>query len=90
MLDRRCIELICQYLENRLATSPVVGLDSDLDKAVRIECSVSFFFYSGCQAVRADHDDGVQVVRLGALVFALGGGKLYLSHVLIIGDLGTF
>ena len=59
MLDRGGMKFTRQCLENSLATGTVVGLHFYLDQAVRIECCVSFFFDSVCQAVRADHDNGV-------------------------------
>lgn len=85
MLDGRGIEFVGQCLENRFASGPVIGLDPDLDQAVGIEGSVDFFRDSSGQAVGADHHDRVEMVRFSALIFALGRGKLYLSHVLIIG-----
>lgn len=50
-----------------------------------VEGCVGFFFYIGGEAVATDHDHGVQVVRLGAVNFALGGGKLDVGHAGIIG-----
>ena len=84
------MKLVCQGLKNSFATGTVIGLHFHLDQAMCVERRISFFFYSVCQTVRADHDNDVQVVRFSTLVFTLGRGKLYLSHALIIGDVGLF
>ena len=85
VLDRCGIEFIGQGLEYCFPSCTVIGLNTYLDQPVRIERSVRFFFDSRCQTVRTYHHDSIQVVCLGALVFALGGSELYLSHDLIIG-----
>ncbi len=51
---------------------------------------IDFFLNCFGQALRAEHDNGVKVVCFGAVVFALGGGKLYLSHLSIIGAPGRW
>jgi 23S rRNA (uridine2552-2'-O)-methyltransferase len=85
VLDRGGIQLVCQRLKNRFAAGAVIRLNSHLDEPVGIEGRIGFFFNRVGQAVRAEHDNGVEVVCFGAVVLALGGGKLYLSHVPIIG-----
>jgi 23S rRNA (uridine2552-2'-O)-methyltransferase len=85
VLDRGRIQVIGQRLKNLFAAGPVIGLHSHLDKPVGIERCIDFFLDRSGQAVRANHDDCVEVMRLGAVVFALGRGKLYLSHASIIG-----
>ena len=88
MLDRRGIEFVCQGLEDLLAAGPVVGLHPYLDQTVGVQRRVGFFFNCGREAVGAKHHNGIEVVCFGAVCFALGGGKLYLGHVPIIGAVG--
>ncbi|MDB5891921.1 MAG: Ribosomal large subunit methyltransferase [Polaromonas sp.] len=88
MLDWRCVQFIGQRLKNRFPAGTVVRLDAHLDQPVRVKGGIGFFFDSVRQAVRADHDDGVQVVRLGAMAFSLGRCELYMSHGAIIVGVG--
>ena len=53
---------------------------------MRLQSGISFFLDCIGQAITTDHDNRIQVVRIGAMQFALRGGKLYLRHGLIIGD----
>lgn len=53
-----------------------------------VQGSVSFFFDGVSQPVAADHHHRIEVMRLGAVFFALGRGKLDLGHVGIIGHEG--
>ena len=85
VLDGRRVEFGCEGLKQLFAAGAVVRLNTHFDQAVGVEGRVDFFLDTGGQAVRANHHDGVQVVRISAVVFALGRGKLYLSHSPIIG-----
>ena len=84
VLDGRGAEFIGQGLEHGFAGDAVVREHADFDQAVGVEGGVNFFFNVNGQAVATDHDHGVQVVRLGAVDFALGGGKLNMGHAGII------
>ena len=90
VLDRRGIQFVRQRLKNRLAAGAVVRLDAHLDESMGVQRCIGLFFDRVGQAVRTQHDDGVEVVCFGAVVLALGGGKLYLSHVPIIGAPGRW
>jgi 23S rRNA (uridine2552-2'-O)-methyltransferase len=90
VLDRGGIQLVCQRLENHLATGAVIRLDTHLDEPMCVQRRIGLFFNRIGQAVRAEHDNGVEVVCFGAVVLALGGGKLYLSHASIIGAPGRW
>lgn len=79
------VQFVGQGLKNLFATGPVIGLHPDFNQAMCTERRVSFLFNGVCQAVGADHDNRVEVMRFSALIFALGRGKLYLSHNPIIG-----
>jgi hypothetical protein len=48
---------------------------------VGFECRVGFFLDGVGQTIGANHDHGVQVMRFGAVIFALGRGKDYLGHM---------
>lgn len=50
-----------------------------------VERGVGFFLDIIGQAIAADHNHRVKVVRLGTVDFALGGGKLNMGHAGIIG-----
>jgi len=52
---------------------------------MRIQGGIGFPFYGGAQSIATDHDNGVQVMRLRTVLFALGGGQLNLRHGAIIG-----
>ena len=84
VLNRGCIELVCQGLEHVFAARPVVGQNPDFDQAMGIERGINFFLDAVGQAVRADHDNRVEVVRIGAVIFALGRGEDYFGHASII------
>ena len=85
VLDRGGVQFFCQGLKNRFAAGAIVRLDAHFDESMCVQRRIGFFFNRIGQAVRAEHDNGVEVVCFGAVVLALGGGKLYLSHVPIIG-----
>ena len=79
------MKLFGQCLENRLSSGTVVGLHTHLDEPMRAERCVGFFFDGRSEPIGADHHDRIQVVSFGAVIFALCGSKLYLSHAAIIG-----
>ncbi len=85
VLYGRCVELVSKGVKNALAASAVVGQHANLDQAVGVEGGVSFLLDGVCQSFRANHDDRVEVMRLCAVIFALGGGELDLGHPVIIG-----
>jgi 23S rRNA (uridine2552-2'-O)-methyltransferase len=84
VLDRRSVELVGQRLIHQLAGGAVVAEHAYLDESMRTKRSVGFLDDRGCQAVSADHDDGVQMMGVGAVDLALGRGKLNLRHGRII------
>ena len=73
MLDRRAVELAGNFGERGLAGAAVVAGDADLDEFVRKQGEVDFVQHGRCQAVLADDDDRIEVVRLCAQRAALGG-----------------
>ena len=86
MLNGRRAQVGGELLKNRLAGGAVVNLRTHLNQAMGVERGINFFLNSGGQPARANHDDSVQVVRLGPVVFALGRGQYYLGHAEIIGE----
>jgi len=84
VLNRRGIELVRQGLEHVLAAGPVVRQNTDFDQAVGIERTIDFFLDAFCQTVGANHDNRVEVVRISAVIFALGRGEDYFGHGAII------
>ena len=66
------------------AGSTVVTQNTNFDQAMGFEGRVCFFDNSGRQAVVANHDNGVEVVRFGSVNLALGGSQLNLGHSAII------
>ena len=85
VLDGGGAELVCQCLEHGFARHPVIRENTNFDQAMGVECAIDFFFDIGGQAVIAHHHDRVQVVRIGTVNFALGGGQLNMGHTAIIG-----
>ena len=90
MLDRRGVKFVCQSLKNRFTASAIVRLHPNLDEAVRIERRIGFFSDRIGESVGAEHHDSIEMVCFGAVVLALSGSKLYLSHRLIIGAAGLW
>ena len=81
VLDRRRAERLAQLAEQRLAGGAVVGEDAHLDQAVGVERGVDLAAAPPASAPScADRDDRVEVMRLGALLLALGGGEEEGSH----------
>lgn len=85
VLNRGGIQLVCKGLKDRFAARPVVRQHPHFDESVCVECRIGFFLNGSGQAIRANHHDRIEVMSIGAVIFALGGGKLYLSHASIIG-----
>jgi hypothetical protein len=78
------MELVGQLGEHGLACSAIVAQDANLDQAMGIQSRFGFFDDRWGQTVASDHDDGIEVVGIGAKNFALGRCELYLGHPRII------
>jgi len=89
VLDRRCIEFVGQRLEHGFACRAVIGKHPDLDQAVGVECGIGFLLDRLCEPVVSNHHDRIEMMRLGAVLLALGGGELDLRHVGIISAMKT-
>ena len=66
-------ELAANALEHRIAVRARVAEHADLDELVRHQVDVDLVQHRRREAVLADADDGMQVVRLRAKRAALGG-----------------
>ena len=88
MLNRCGVQFVGQGLKHGFAGSTVIREDTNLDESVRVQGGVGFLFNRSGEPVTTYHDHGVQVMRFGAVFFALGGGQLNLRHVTIIGEEG--
>jgi hypothetical protein len=84
VLHRRGAERVGQLGKHRFARGAVVAEDAHLDQTMGIECSVGFLAHGGGQAVAADSDHRVEVVRGGAVFASLGGGQNEGGHTRII------
>ena len=73
MLDGGCAELAANALEHRIAVRARVAEHADLDELVRHQVDVDLVQHRRREAVLADADDGMQVVRPRAKRAALGG-----------------
>ncbi len=69
------VQLIGQALQHGFSGQAVVSVNPHLDQAVRIQGMVDFLDDGLAQALGPNHDDGVEVVGLGAVFFANGGGE---------------
>ena len=85
VLDRRRAEGLAQLGEERFAGGAVVGEDTQLDETVGVERRLDLSPHRGRRPLVADGDDGIEVMRLGALLLALGGAESKGSHASIIG-----
>ena len=84
MLDRRGIEFVGQGLQHGFARGAVVAEDADLDQAVRLERGLDLFLDGRAQSITPHEDDGVEMMGIGAMDFALGGSECDLRHGTII------
>jgi 23S rRNA (uridine2552-2'-O)-methyltransferase len=84
VLDGRRTELVAQLGVHGLSGFAVVTEHADLDQAMGLECRVGLFENGRREPVAADHDDGIEVVRIGPIDLALGGGEVNSWHVRII------
>ena len=84
VLDGRGAELVGQLGEHGFACGTVIAQHTDFDQAVGIQGRFGFLDDGRGQPIAADHDDGIEVVGIGAKNFALGRCELYLGHPRII------
>ena len=89
VLYRGCVQRVAEGTQHVFAGDTVVRKNADLDKSVGVQRGVDFFLDIGGQAIIADENDGVEVVGLCAVNFALGGCQLNLRHMGIIGAMKT-
>jgi hypothetical protein len=78
VLYRRGVERLADTLEHLVARAPVVAEHADLDEAVGEEIDIDLVKHGRCEAVAADHDDGVEMMRFRAQRTPLSGGELKL------------
>ena len=90
VLDRRGVKFVCERLKNRFTAGAIIRLHANLDEAMRIKRRIGFFFDRISQSVGAEHHDSIEMMCFGAVILALGGSELYLSHYLIIGASGQW
>lgn len=76
-------ELVGQLGHHGLACQAVVAQHADFDQAMGVQGRFGFLDHRRGQAIAADHDDGTEVVGIGAKNFSLGRCELYLGHPLL-------
>jgi hypothetical protein len=84
VLHRRGAELVGQALEQRLALGAVVAVHAHLDQAVRLQRGVDLGAHGRRQPLGADAGHRLEVMGIGALGLALGGGQEEGGHRPII------
>lgn len=84
VLNGRCAQVIGQLLVHGFAGNTVVTQNTNFDQAVGFEGRFSFFDNCRREAVVANHDNRIEVVRFGSVNLALGGSQLNLGHGAII------
>src|SRR6185312_6530396 len=84
MLDGSGTQFIGQRLVNLAPRGAIIRENAHLDQPVCVQGGVGFLFDGRRQAARANHDDRVQVMGVGAMRLALGGGELNFGHARII------
>src|SRR5439155_13963134 len=75
MLNRRAIERAADLIEQRLAIAAHVAPNADLDQFVRLQRDIDLMQHRGGQSVRADRDDRMKMMRLGAQRSAFERGQ---------------
>lgn len=76
MLHGRRVEPAADLIDQRLAPSPVITQDPDLDQFMACEIGVYFLQDSRRQTGLPDHDDRLQMMGAGFETPALDGGKI--------------
>ena len=84
VLNGRSAQVIGQLVEHGFAGNAVVTQHTNFDQAVGFEGGVCFFDNGRREAIVANHDNGIEVVRFGSVNLALGGSQLNLGHSAII------
>jgi hypothetical protein len=84
VLNGRRAKVLSQLVEHGFTGDAIVSQDTNFDQAVRLECRVSFFDNGRREAIVANHDNGIEVVRFGSVNLALSGSQLNLRHGAII------
>jgi hypothetical protein len=77
-------QVVGQLVEHGFAGNAVVSQNTNFDQTVRLEGRVGFFDNGRREAIVANHDNGIEVVRFGSVNLALGGSQLNLRHGAII------
>ena len=65
MLDRGAIENATDLLEKSVPFAAHIAPHANLDQFMRFERDVDFMHHRARQSVRADRDDGMQMMRFG-------------------------
>jgi hypothetical protein len=84
VLNGGCAKVFSQFLEHGFTGDSVVSQNPDFDQTVCFKGGIGFFDHGGGEAVVADHDNGIEVVRFGSVNLALSGSQLNLRHGAII------
>ena len=85
MLDGGGVKLLNHGLERQLSGGAVVFGYAHLDEAMGIERSIGLVQHGLCQAVGADHDDGIKMMGCGAMHLAFSGSQYNLGHGWVCG-----
>lgn len=85
VLNGRGIERVAQGRPDRLPSFSVVRKNANLDKAMRLERGIGFFDDGGCQTVATDQHDGIKMMCVSPMGFALSWGQCNCGHPRIIG-----
>jgi hypothetical protein len=88
VLNGSRIQFIRKRLEHGFASSTIIRENTNFYQSMSAKGSIGFLFNSGSKSITTDHDNGVKVVSIGAVFFALGRGQLNLGHADIIGHEG--
>ena len=83
MLNRGCVECICQLLKNNVPLCSVIRKHPNFDESMRIKGCVHLFLYRCGQPIISNQHHGVQVVGLRAVEFAFGGSELNDGHCVL-------
>ena len=80
MLNGGRVELIGERLKHVFAGLAVVAEHTNFDQTVGVQSHLGFFEHRRGETVVANHHDGVEMVRFGAVNFALCRGELNGGH----------
>jgi 23S rRNA (uridine2552-2'-O)-methyltransferase len=89
VLDRGAAQILAELEVERFTCGAIITSDAHFDQAMRVQPRIDLFLHAGGEPIVADDDDRIEVVRVGAMRFALLDAEFYFWHVgVFLGGVG--